>query len=303
MRKSDVTTLSAAELFCKAAEKLSFSAAAKSLGMTPSAISKAVRRLEDRLGVDLFQRTTRSIRLTRDGRAYYETCRQALSQIEHGEQALQEGQAGPSGVLRVSLPFSYAIKRVVPLMPRYLEGHVGKIKLFVGLSNALTDFAADDFDLSIRIGRVADSRLVARPLHEAQFRVVASPEYLSTHGTPERPDELIKHHSIDLVLPDTGRPIPWEFLESGKCHDVRLSSRLEFDHPIAALTAVLSGAGLARLLDFTVDDDIRAGNLIEVLADFRPPGQQVSAVYPNNPHQSPKVRSFLDFLIEELGRG
>ena len=144
---------------------------------------------------------------------------------------------------------------------------------------------------------------MARPLHEAQYRVVASPAYLHAHGNPGRPDDLVKHHCADLLLPDTGRPIPWQFLESGKLRDVRLSSRLEFDHSIAALTAALNGAGLTRLLDFTVDDEIRAGHLVEVLADFLPPGQPVSAVYPNNPHQSPKVRSFLDFLIEELGRG
>ena len=167
--------------------------------------------------------------------------------------------------------------------------------------NSLTDFVTDDFDVSIRLGRVADSRLIARPLHGAQFCVVASPAYLDRQGTPHRPDDLLTHRCIDLVLPDTGRPIPWQFLEEGECRDAKLSSRLEVDHPLAALTAALNGGGLARLLDFTVESELRAGDLVEVLADFRPPGQVVSVVYPSNRHQSAKIRSFLNFLVEALG--
>ncbi|MBU6256800.1 MAG: LysR family transcriptional regulator [Burkholderiales bacterium] len=302
MRNSDVATLNTTEMFCRAADKLSFTAAARALGTTPSAISKAVRRLENRLGVDLFHRTTRAIRLTEAGRAYYETCRQALAQIEQREQELRQGQADPSGLLRVSLPFSYAIKCVVPLIPKYLELHDGKIRLFVNLSNAVADFAADDFDLSIRIGHIAESRLIARPLHEARYRVVGSPAYLNEHGTPRHPDDLRAHRCVDLVLPDTGRPIAWEFVAEGKSSEVPSSSQLEFDHPIAAMTATLNGAGLSRLLDFTVDDEIRAGRLVEVLADYCPPGQPVSAVYPSRPHQPPILRGFLDFLIRELGQ-
>jgi len=301
MRTSNAATLSTTELFCKAAEKLSFTDAAKALGTTPSAISKAVRRLEERLGIALFLRTTRSIRLTEDGHVYYDACRQALVRIEQSEEALRQGRSDPSGTLRVSLPFSYAIKRVIPLIPDFLERHSGKVRLFVGLSNSFVDFVADDFDAAIRLGPVADSRLVARPLHEARYRVVASPGYLRCHGTPQRPDHLLEHRCVDLVLPDTGRAIAWAFLEDGECREVRPPACLEFDHPIAVLTAALNGAGFARLLDFTVEAEVRAGNLVEVLAGFCPPGQPVSAVYPVSRHESGKVRAFLDFLIEKLG--
>lgn len=120
------------------------------------------------------------------------------------------------------------------------------------------------------------------------------------HGTPQRPDDLLEHQCVDLVLPDTGRPIPWEFIENGVPHQVKLPVCLAFDNPIAVLTASLSGAGFARLLDFTVEAEIRAGNLVEVLSDFQPPGLQVSVVYPVNRHEVAKVRSFLDFLIESF---
>lgn len=290
--------LGTVEQFCEAAKKLSFTAAAESLGTTPSAISKAVGRLEDQLGAKLFQRSTRSIRLTDDGRAYYETCQQALTQIEEAGEALGRGRISPRGTLRVSLPFSYGIKRIVPLMPRYVERYGEQVKVMLSLSNSKTDFISDDFDLSVRLGPVADSRLVARPLHDAQFRVVAAPAYLRQHGIPRRPDDLGKHRCVDLILPDTGRPIPWQFCEAGRCWNAKISSGLAFDHPIAALTAALNGAGLARLLDFTVEAELRAGDLVEVLADFRPPGERVSAVYPSKRHLSAKIRSFIDFLVE-----
>src|SRR5436309_9562462 len=127
--------LSTVELFCKAAETRSFTAAGETLGSTPSAVSKAVSRLENRLGVKLFQRTTRAIRLTEDGSAYYETCRQALSQIEEVEVALTRGQTNPRGTLRLSLPVTYGLKRVVPLIPRYVERYRGQVNVEVNLSN------------------------------------------------------------------------------------------------------------------------------------------------------------------------
>ena len=291
------SNLGAVEQFCEAARRLSFTAAAEALGTTPSAISKSVGRLEGQLGVRLFQRSTRSIRLTDDGRAYFEAWQQALTRIEEVEDALGEGRLSPRGTLRISLPFSYGIKRVIPLMPRYLEDHAGRLNVIVSLSNSKTDFISDNFDLSVRLGPVADSRLVARALHDAQFRVVASPQYLRQHGIPQRPDDLARHRCIDLILPDSGRPIPWQVVEAGQRRSARVSSELAFDHPIAALTAALNGSGLARLLDFTVEAELRAGALVEVLAEFRPPGESVSAVYPGDRRMSSKVRTFLDFLL------
>ncbi len=301
MANSGTTTLSTVELFCKAAEKLSFTAAASAVGTTPSAVSKAVSRLEKNLGVSLFQRSTRSIRLTEDGNAYYLTCRQALDQIRMGEDALRNGKSGTLGTLRISLPNSYAIKRVIPLLPRFLERHQGRVKLVVDLSNSVTDFVADGFDLAIRLGRVADSRLIARRLHAAQFVVVASPGYLKKFGGPQRPQDLYMHQCIDLVLPDTGKAISWQFFEEGECRKAKLSSRLAFNDPVAALTAATNGCGLARLLDFTVDAELKSGTLVEVLANFRPPGEDVSAVFLGNRNPPAKIRTFLDFLVDELG--
>lgn len=287
--------LSTVEMFCAAARANGFTTAATAMGTTPSAISKAVRRLEDRLGIKLFERTTRAIRLTEDGLAYFRTCSLALESIQEIERSLT-GHKLPRGELRVSVPHSYGIKRLIPLIPRYVERYHGQVRVAVSLSNSLADFVTEDFDMAIRIGEVTDSRVVSRPLHEAALRVVASPTYLRRRGIPANPEDLRDHECLGLVLPDSGRVMPWSFApEAG---EFRIRPRMRFDHPLGTLTAALSDAGLAQLLDFTVEEELRSGRLVEVLAGFRPASQPVSAVWPSNRHLSAKVRTFLDFLIE-----
>ena len=169
----------------------------------------------------------------------------------------------------------------------------------VSLSNSTIDFVTQDFDMSIRLGEVSDSRLVARKLHESHFCVVASPAYLRQHGVPVRPDELQRHSCLGLLMTDSGRVMPWAFSEEdGNAREIAIHPTMTFDHPLGVVAAALSDAGFARLLDFTIRDDLMSGRLVEVLAEFRPPSQAVSAVYPSNRHVSAKVRTFLDFLIE-----
>lgn len=285
-------------LFCEAAKAQSFTAAAATLGTTPSAISKAVRRLEAHLGVRLFERSTRAVRLTDEGAAYHEVCRTALANIRSAETALSNCRASPRGLLRVGVPYSYGIKRVIPLLPEFVERHAGQVRVNVSLSNANVDFVKEEFDMAVRIGHVADSRLVARPLHEAKFRVVASPHYLRRHGVPSRPEDLQRHSCLGLRLPDSGRTMPWAFAVEGGNRDIDVGPRMTFDHPLGVLTAALHDGGLARLLDFTVADDIVRGRLTEVLADHQVPALQVFAVYPLGRQVPARVRAFLDFLIE-----
>lgn len=290
------------DLFCEAAKARSFTVAATALGTTPSAISKAVRRLEGQLGIKLFERSTRAVRLTEEGAAYHEACRTALAHIRAAETALASSRTSPRGLLRVSLPYSYGIKRVIPRLPTFIERYAGQISVMVSLSNVSVDFVKQEFDLAVRLGEVADSRLIARPLHEATFRVVASSRYLRRQGEPLHPDDLIRHSCLGLVLPDHGRRMPWTFTTDAGPQEVDISPRLTFDHPLGVLTAALNDAGIARLLDFTVEEDIRQGRLTEVLAGHRPPPQHVYAVYPPNRQIASRVRVFLDFLIEQ-GQG
>ncbi|MEW6643456.1 MAG: LysR family transcriptional regulator [Pseudomonadota bacterium] len=299
MTASGVSRLNTVELFCAAARARSFTAAATELGTTPSAISKAVQRLENRLGLKLFQRSTRAVRLTDEGQTYYATCRSALETIQDVEKTLMRHRSMPRGVLRLSLPYTYGVKRVLPLLPRYVERYLGQVKVEVSLSNAVIDFVAEEVDMSIRLGPVGGSGLVVRKLHDARACVVASPTYLRQHGIPHRPEDLRQHTCLGLRMPDTGRLMPWTFATGdGGVRTVALQPGLTFDHPLGVLTAALNDAGFARLLDFTVHDDLISGRLVEVLTDVRPPPLPVSAVYQSNRHVPAKVRTFLDFLLE-----
>lgn len=287
------------ELFCKVAEALSFTAAAEQAGTSPSAVSKAVRRLEDQLGIKLFERTTRAIRLTQEGASYHGTCRDALDRIAQAELTLAQRRAHPHGTLRLSLPPSYGVVDLMPRLPRYLDRYRGDVRILASLSNSVAEFVTEGFDLAVRIGKVADSRLVARRLRDAQVLVVASPHYLAVHGTPTHPDELQDHPCIDLLLPDTRKPVPWEFSRGRRTWRVQVPAAITVDLPLAAVSAAVAGGGFARLLDFSVANEIEAGTLVEVLADFRPPGTPVSIVYPGNRHLSVNVRTFVDFILQE----
>jgi DNA-binding transcriptional LysR family regulator len=168
----------------------------------------------------------------------------------------------------------------------------------VSLSNANVDFVKEEFDMAVRIGHVADSRLVARPLHKATFRVVASPHYLRRHGVPSRPEDLRRHSCLGLRLPDSGRTMPWVFAVEGDSREIDIGPRMIFDHPLGVLGAALHDGGLARLLDFTVDEDIMHGRLTEALVDHQVPALQVFAVYPLGRQVTARVSAFFDFLIE-----
>ncbi|NML35241.1 LysR family transcriptional regulator [Paraburkholderia antibiotica] len=297
MEDSGIGEFGTLEMFCAAARARSFTAASIALGTTPSAISKAVQRLETRLGLKLFQRTTRAIRLTDDGLAYFKVCQQALDNIRETEQVLS-GHRMPRGVLRVSLPDSYGIKRVAPLIPAYTERYLGHVRVEASLNNALADFVEQGFDLAIRLGKVADSRLGSRPLHDTSPLIVASPDYLRRHPALRTPEDLHDHTCVGLWMPDSGKVMPWTFGVDGQDRELSIRAAMTFDHPFAVSAAVLSGGGLAQLLDFTVEEELRSGRLVEVLAPFRPSSRPVSAVYLRNRYGSAKVRTFVDFLLE-----
>ncbi|CAN7656085.1 LysR family transcriptional regulator [Cupriavidus necator] len=300
MKGPNSVRLDAVEMFCVAARTQSFTAAAVSLGTTPSAVSKAVQRLETRLGLRLFARTTRAVRLTDEGQLYYDSCQQALDRINETETALTLEQI-PRGVLRVSLPYSYGIKRVIPLISEYMARYGERVTVEVSLSNATVDFVRQDFDMAVRIGTVADSRLVARPLDQTGRIVVATPSYLSKYGHPRQPGDLVRHQCIGMLMPDTGRCLPWLFRTEGdQLSEVAIRPALALDHPLGTLAAVTSGAGIAQLLDFTVQEDLASGRLVELLGTYAPPPQMVSAVYPSHRYVPAKVRTFIDFLLERL---
>lgn len=286
------------ELFCAAAECGSFTAAANVVGVTPAAVSRSVSRLEARLGVRLFVRTTRQVSLTADGRHYFEQCRHALAQLIDAERALTGRQSVPSGVLRISVPTTYGHHRVLPLLPRF-HALYPEIRVDVHVSNRNIDFVDEGYDLAIRARAPADSTFIARKLEDAELVVVAAPDYLSRAGMPESVAALAQHDCINFVLPSTGRPVSWLFREKGKTIEVATTGNYcLYEDVLSGVTLARSGGGLFQAYRFTVEEDLRRKTLVEVMSAQGGCSRPFSVIYPHGRHLSLKVRTFVDFLLE-----
>jgi DNA-binding transcriptional LysR family regulator len=299
--KPDAVQLASIAIFCKAAELEGFTDAARTLGITPAAVSRSVSRLEARLRVRLFTRTTRKIRLTDEGRAYFEQCRQALTQIADAERTIGGNHADPSGVLRVSTSTTYGHYRLLPLLPKFAMRYP-KLRVEVNISNRNIDFVDEGYDVAIRLGIPQDSRLVARTLENATLGVFAAPKYLKKYGTPKTPDDLLEHECIQFVLPSSGRGMPWIFHDSaGTEIDFSFEGRIRVqDDVLGCVTYARAGGGLFQIYHFVAKSYIADNELVEVLKKFSGRTRPFSALYPQNRHLSPKVRLFVDFLLEQL---
>lgn len=289
------------ELFVLAADAASFTAAAERTGMTPSAVSRSVARLEARLGVRLFMRTTRQIRLSDAGRLYLAQCRLTLSQLTEVERQLSRQQAQPAGVVRLSLATGYGRHRVLPLLPRFRQRHP-EISLEIQLSNRNVDFAKDRFDLAVRARHQADSSLVARKIEDSELVVVASPGYLARAGEPKTIDDLCGHECIQFVLPRTGRCVDWSFIVDGQ--DVEVSTRGSItcsEELDGGVHLARHGGGLYQTSRFLVERELLSGELVEVLAPFGGRSRPFSIVYPSARHLHKRARLLADFLLDNLG--
>ncbi len=296
-RQFDDLMLGSLELFCAAAEQGGFTAAATALGVSPAAVSRTVARLEERLGVRLFVRTTRRIRLSDAGQAYYEQCRQALNQLAEAERVASGQQLAPSGLLRISVPTTYGHHRLLPRLPEFIARYPG-IRVEVHVSNRNIDFAAEGYDLAVRVRAPADSTLIARHLEDAELVLVAAPDYLRRRGEPQTLDELSAHDCIQFELPSSGRAIAWLFREEGK--DVeRLTSGSTScsDDVLAGVTLARHGAGIFQAYRFTVEEELRQGRLVELLKPSGGRSRPFNLLYPHQRHVPLRVRCFVDFLL------
>ncbi len=299
-RQFDDILLGSIELFCLAAEFKSFTAAAVEAGVTPAAVSRSVSRLEERLGVRLFVRTTRQVRLTDPGQAYFAQCREALGRLVEAEREVTGQQLAPSGVLRISVPTPYGHCRVLPMLGDYRALHP-QVQVEVHLSNRNIDFAEEGYDLAIRVRPPPDSNLIARKLEDAQLVVVATPAYLARCGTPATLADLAAHDCIQFELPSSGRRISWMFRQQGV--DVELPTTGSYclsDDVLGCVTLVRHGAGLLQTYRYIVEADLAAGALVEVLQDCAGRSRPVTLLYPQNRHVPLRVRSFVDFLVKRL---
>jgi DNA-binding transcriptional LysR family regulator len=299
-RNFDEMQLGSIELFCLAAELSSFTAAANAAGVTPAAISRSIARLEERLGVRLFVRTTRQIRLTEGGQRYYEQCRSALQQLIEAERTVTGGQAAPAGPLRISVPTPYGHYRLLPLLPQFRQLYPD-VTVEVHISNRNIDFGGESYDMAIRGRDPADSSLVARKLEDAELVLVASPAYLKRAGRPASLADLQQHECMQFDLPSTGRKIPWLFHVNGKQVDVATTGGYTCAEDVLGIvTLARAGAGLAQTYRFIVERDLAEGALVELLPGHGGTSRPFFLLYPHARHLSLRVRTFVDFLTQKF---
>ena len=282
--------------FVRVAEELSFRSAAGRLGVTPAAVSRSIQRLEQRLGVKLFERTTRTVRLTAEGTRFAARCREALAQVTIGSRELQESRSTPRGTLVVSASPILA-SLVIRRLARFSQRHP-LVRTDLRLTDKVVRFAEDDVDVALRVGEPSDPSVVAHRLASTRWVTVASPTYLARRGLPRDVASLAEHDCLRFV-PPRGNPRGWTFRAAGDTTvTLAIASRLDVDQGDRLAAAALADVGIAQVLDFMVDDDLRAGRLVEILVDLAAPGPTVHAVHPRRP--LPRVRAFVELLEEEL---
>lgn len=281
--------------FAQTARCGSFAAAARDLGQAPSTLAKSVARLEVQLGVKLFHRTTRQVSLTPDGERLYRRCERVLAEVDDLQAEAAGSRALPSGTIRIDAPIAYGRRTLMPLLARLLHQHP-QLQLDLRLQDAYADLVRDGLDVAIRIGVLQDSRLVARRFDWQQLVFVASPGYLQAHGTPQRIEDLSGHATVVFRMPSSGRLRPWQLREGRRVVELHPAHRVQVNDGDGMVAAALLGLGLIQIPDYMVADALAAGQLVEVLADKRPPPMPISAVLPSARMVPPRVRLLLESL-------
>lgn len=286
-------------VFVDVAEAGSFALAAQRLGVTRSAVGKIIARLEQRLGVRLFTRTTRRHTLTEDGQLYYERCLRALAELEAAEEAFEGGKRAPSGRLRISVPVLFGRHCVAPVMLRLMQKYPA-LKIDISFSDHVADLVEEGYDLAIRMGTLPDSsKLVARKLGVQRMGICAAPDYLAQHGHPTTAQELEQHAGI--AYSHAGKAIPWRLRgEDGRIEEANVDCRLRLDDLQAITDAAVAGAGLAWLPCWLMWDELHKGRLDLVMNADQLVSADVHVVWPHARHLPSKVRVAIDALVAEL---
>lgn len=279
-----------------------FAAAGRRLGLSPSAVGKSVARLEQGLGVRLLHRTTRSIALTDIGEGIYERYGEALQLLKDVDLMASQEASLLTGTLRLDLPRVYGARMVGPMLARFATQHP-LLSMDIRLNDELCNLVADGIDLAVRIGEVAESRLVARPFDEQHLVIVASPEYLARHGVPQKPEDLMRHQCLGFRHASHGRIRPWQFRAEGSTTHLTLEHRYLFDEGIALKRAAEAGFGIIQVPRYMVQRAAREGALIYLLQDCQPEPTPISLVYPGQTRHSPKVKALVEFMLAEARGG
>ncbi|MBK0115488.1 MULTISPECIES: LysR family transcriptional regulator [unclassified Delftia] len=284
-------------VFVQVAETRSFVAAGRLLGISASAIGKSVARLEDRLGVRLFHRSTRSITLTAEGALFLERSRRILAEIEAAQLELSQASTAPRGRLRVSLPLVSSL--VLPVLGEFMRAYP-EIELDLDFTDQLVDVIEEGFDAVVRTGAPADSRLSARRLGAFGYLLVASPGYLAQRGTPRVPEDLLQHSCLHYRYPHSGKLEPWVLRRAAGAPELQLPTSMICNNIETRLCFALQGLGIAYLPEFSIREPLADGRLQPVLADCMEHTNVFHVLWPASKHPSPKLRALVDFLCARV---
>jgi DNA-binding transcriptional LysR family regulator len=298
---ADEDPFAGAAMFVVAARAGSFTNAAERLGVTKSAVSKTIARLERRLGTKLFHRTTRLSRLTADGEAYLAACATALGEVEAAQAALMSSNTALHGRLRIDMPVAFGRNAILPLLVGIAEANPG-LSLDLTFSDATSDLLQDDVDLAIRFGALKDSsHLIARHLADQDRVICAAPVYLARHGRPQSLGD-VKHHRCVVGAPK-GPPLGWIVREAGEVRRFMPPATHQLSDGSAMVDAAVAGLGLCQVPISMVRGHLAAGELETVLDDISTVAVEIHAVWPRRAHLSPRVRHVVDRLLAEAERG
>ncbi|MFI8011824.1 LysR family transcriptional regulator [Acinetobacter sp. ABJ_C4_1] len=286
--------------FVKTAEALSFVGAARALGVSASAVGKSIAKLEQAMGVRLFQRSTRKVHLTAEGEMFYQRCRSILDDLDEAQAMLSHAIQTPRGKLRLSLPtigYHFLLSELPEFRRLYPE-----IELDIDFNDQLVDVIKEGFDIVIRSGDLPDSKLMSQRLGTCRHVLCAAPAYLARRGIPRTPVELEQHDCIRYRFPNTGKLMAWTMSADPLWSQLRLHTILTFNNMEAVLTATIDGHGIAYMPDFLVHKAFEEGKLQIVLNNAEQELVQFWALWPSNRHLSPKIRAFVDFISKKLFR-
>ncbi|AUN97133.1 LysR family transcriptional regulator [Bacteriovorax stolpii] len=287
------------QIFVRVAELNSFTKAAESLGLPKASVSTYVQQLESQVGTRLFHRTTRNVQLTNDGLAFYERCKDLLMDVEETEGMFRDEGLGVKGRIRVDMPVALSRNVVIPRLPEFLKENP-QVELEISSTDRRVDLIQEGFDCVVRVGNLADSGLIARPIGEMKVINCASPQYLKKYGTPKKLEDLSGHLLVHYTLTLGGRPFGFEYFEDGKYKTMKMKGTITVNSTEAYQSACLSGLGIIQAPEVGLRDLIKKQKLQEILPKIISEPMPVSIVYPNRRNLPRRVKVFMDWLDDVI---
>lgn len=294
----------AMRVYVKVVELGTMTAAAKACDLSTTMVSNHLQALEQRLGVSLLLRTTRRQQVTDAGQAYYQRCLEVLGLVAESEQWAEGTQGSAQGLLRITAPPTFGAECLTPTLAGFLQRYP-QISISLSLGDQVQDMLEGEFDAALRLGSLEPSTLIARPLDDYRLSICASPDYLHCYGTPRHPEELAAHECLQFLYNPgdawRGTQKRWSMQGPHGSISVEVKGRLVTNSSAGLRQAALAGMGLVMLPDVLVRRDLAEGKLIQVLAHYALPGRPMHLLYPQARYRSPKLRAFVDYIVQTLG--